>query len=310
MVPAPGKNGSRLPAAPPKPWSVGGNLTGSAASMQKRPVAAAILTSLLLTGTALAADPAAPIELPTERYNLRASGFFAQDIDTKIRVDGHLNAGGQEWDFGTTIDMAEQLKLETSVEVFRGEAMWSFGRSQRLDFEWFNMEERGRVNLGEAIDFGDTDFAAGLNVDSYFRTNIFRLSYTYFVIQKPRTQLGLSLGVHLMKVNTGISVTGTSLAETGGVTAPLPVLGLSFNYALTNRLLLRAHGEYLTISYDKYEGELIDLYGALEWRLNHHWSVGGGLEYFDINVVTHNDRLRIDVEHDWTGFQAYLSFRF
>jgi hypothetical protein len=113
-----------------------------------------------------------------------------------------------------------------------------------------------------------------------------------------------------MKVNTGISVTGTSLAETGGVTAPLPVFGLSFNYALTNRLLLRAHGEYLSISYDKYEGELIDLYGALEWRLNHHWSVGGGLEYFDINVVTSNDRLRVDVEHDWIGYQAYLSFRF
>lgn len=278
--------------------------------MQKRLFASAILTSLLLIGTALAADPAAPIELPTERYNLRASGFFAQDIDTRIRVDGRLNAGGQEWDFGTTIDMADQLKMETSVEVFRAEAMWKFGRKHRLDFAWFNMEERGQVTLGELIDFGDMDFAAGLTVNSYLRTNIFRLAYTYFVIQKPRVELGLSFGVHLMEVETGIGVTNTSLSENPGVTAPLPVLGINFNYAATNRLLLRAHAEYLTVSYDKYEGELIDLYGAAEWRLNHNWSLGAGVEYFDITVVTSNARYRVDVEHDWIGYQAYLSFRF
>ena len=281
--------------------------------MHTRHLAAAVLAAFLFTINTLAADTVdatAPITLPSERSNLRASGFFAQSIDTRIRVDGHLNAGGQEWDFGTTIDMADQLNMETSVEVFRAEAMWNFGRSQRLDFAWFDMEERGHVALSEAIDFGDKDFGKGVTVDSYLKTNIFRLSYTYFVIQKPRAQLGLSLGVHLMKVNTGIGIANTAQEENTDVTAPLPVLGINFNYALTNRLLLRAHGEYLSVSYDNYEGELTDIYGAVEWRLNHNWSLGTGIEYFDINVVTSNDRIRLAVEHDWIGYQVYASFRF
>lgn len=313
MAPEGGKNCSRHTMPAPRCLPVGGTLTGFAAPMHTRHLATVALTASLLMANALVADTAdatAPIALPAERFNLRASGFFAQDIDTRIRVDGHLNAGGQEWDFGTTIDMADQLKMETSVEVFRAEAMWEFGRSQRLDFAWFNMEERGHVALNEAIDFGDTDFAQGVTVDSYLRTNIFRLSYTYFVIQKPRAQLGLSLGMHLMKVNTGIGIANTSQAENTDVMAPLPVLGINFNYALTSRLLLRAHGEYLSISYDNYEGELTDIYGAVEWRLNHNWSLGTGIEYFDINVVTSNDRVRLAVEHDWVGYQVYASFRF
>jgi hypothetical protein len=48
----------------------------------------------------------------------------------------------------------------------------------------------------------------------------------------------------------------------------------------------------------------------VEWRLNHNWSLGTGIEYFDINVVTSNDRIRLAVEHDWIGYQVYASFRF
>src|SRR5688572_1404954 len=177
-------------------------------------------------GTQVTAEPVTePVTLPTERYNLRASGFFVQDIDTTIRVDGRFNAGGQEWDLGTTIDLADHLNVETSVEVFRAEAMWAFGERHRLDFAWFNMEERGRVNLAEMIDFGDTDFAAGLAVESFLRTNIYRLAYTYFVVNKPRFRLGLSLGVHVMEISSGIGVIDTAFAEHAAVTAPLPVAG-------------------------------------------------------------------------------------
>jgi hypothetical protein len=278
--------------------------------MQKRHLVAMAFIAFLLTRSGLADESTTASHLPNERFNLRASGFFAQSIDTRIRLDGHLNAGGQEWDFGTTIDMADQLNLETSVNVFRAEAMWDFGNAHRINLAWFDMEERGQIKLADMIDFGDTDFAAGLTVDSYFRTNILRMAYTYFFIQKPRLQLGASLGIHVMKVAAGVGVVNTSATEDTGITAPLPVLGMSLDFALTNRVLLRAHGEYLTVSYDDYAGELIDLYGAIEWRVNNNWSFGTGIEYFDIDVVTTREHLRLEVQHDWIGYQAYFSFRF
>jgi len=275
-------------------------------------LAAVIFTASLFIANALATDTTAPSELPVERFNLRASGFFATSIDTRIRVDGHINApgGGPGWDFGTTIDLADQLNVETSVNVFRAEAMWNIGARHRLDLAWFDMEETGHTVLTRDIDFGDTDFTVNLPVDSYFRTNILRLAYTYYFVEKPRVQFGLSLGLHVMKVASGISSTNVGVSENVGVTAPFPVLGFNFDYAATSRLLLRVHGEYLTLSYDNYEGELTDFYGAAEWRLNHNWSLGGGIEYFDINVVVTKDRVRVAAEHNWIGYQIYASFRF
>jgi hypothetical protein len=286
------------------------DLTGSAAIMHTTRLAAVILAAALSIVNALAATGAAPSELPIERFNLRASGFFAQSIDTRIRVDGHLNAGGGEWDFGTTIDLADQLNVETSVNVFRAEAMWNIGARHRLDLAWFDMEETGRTVLSRDIDFGDKDFTVNLPVDSYFRTNILRLAYTYYFVERPRVQFGLSAGLHVMKVASGISSTNIGVSENVGVTAPFPVLGFNFDYAATSKLLLRVHGEYLKLSYDNYDGELIDFYGAVEWRLNHNWSLGCGIEYFDIDVVATSDRLRLAVEHDWVGYQVYTSFRF
>jgi hypothetical protein len=278
--------------------------------MHTRRLAAVVLTAFLLIANSRADDAPAPSELPVERFNLRASGFFATSIDTRIRVDGHLNAGGGEWDFGTTIDLADQLNVETSVNVFRAEAMWNIGAKHRLNLAWFDMEENGHTVLTRDIDFGDVDFTATLPVDSYFRTNILRLAYTYYFVQKPRVQFGLSLGLHVMKVASGISVPNSSVTENVGVTAPFPVFGFNFDYAATSKLLLRAHGEYLKLSYDNYDGELVDFYGAAEWRLNHNWSVGAGIEYFDIDVVATSDRARMAVEHNWVGYQAYMSYRF
>jgi len=276
-------------------------------------LAAVIFTALLSIANAWAAGAvAAPSELPTERFNLRASGFFATSIDTRIRLDGHINApgGGAGWDFGTTIDLADQLNVETSVNVFRAEAMWNIAPRHRLDLAWFDMEETGHTVLTRDIDFGDADFTVNLPVDSYFRTNILRLAYTYYFVERPRVQFGLSLGFHVMKVASGISSSNVGVSENVGVTAPFPVLGFNFDYAATSKLLLRVHGEYLKLSYDNYDGELTDFYGAAEWRLNNNWSLGGGIEYFDINIVVAKDRVRLAAEHNWIGYQVYASFRF
>ncbi len=278
--------------------------------MRNKCLAAVLLTTFLTTIRVLAAEDTMANELPTEPFNLRLSAFFATNIDTTLRVDTRLHAAAGEWNRGTTIDLADQLNMDTSVEVFRGEGSWNMTKHQRLDFEWFDLRETGETTLADLIDFGDTEFGKGVAVHSYLRTNIFRLSYTYFLIQKPRMQLGVSLGVHVMKVTTGISAVDQSKAETSDITAPMPVLGLNFTYALTSKWLLRAHGEYFTISYDKYEGELVDLYGAIEYRMSPHWSLGGGYEYFHVSVLQNNDRYRMDLQHDWIGYQAYLSYRF
>jgi hypothetical protein len=154
------------------------------------------------------------------------------------------------------------------------------------------------------------DFGAGIEVVSHIKDNLLRLSYTYFIAQQANWQLGLSLGAHVMKLDSGIRAVNTQLTVNEGFTAPLPVLGIVYDYAITPTILLRAHAEYFGLSYDKYEGSLTDLYAAIEWRIKPWVSLGGGVEYFNIDLERDGELTTAQLEHQWIGYQAYLSFRF
>jgi hypothetical protein len=266
------------------------------------------LTSLTLSLASIGSAAAVVEEslLPQERYTIRLGAFFVQDIDTTMRVDGKLTASPH----GTEINLGDRLNVDNSVQVFRGDFSAYLAKRHRLDFTWFNMRLSGRATLGEKIDWGDTEFPQGITVESHIKDNIFRLSYTYFILQQSNMQLGLSLGAHIMKIDSGINAVNSSLAANEGFTAPLPVLGLVFDYAFSPTWLLRTHADYFGLSYDKYDGSLIDIAGAIEWRFNSWGSVGAGIEYFNINVSRDGAATNVDLDHKWLGYQAYVSFHF
>jgi hypothetical protein len=272
-----------------------------------------LFTGLLILGLSLgsvhAADEASPF-LHSERFLFRTGAFIATDIDTRIRLDGHLGAGSSEWDIGTDIDFPHTLKIDRRAQMFRAELAMNVKDRHRLDFAWFNLKVDGRTTLNLPIDFGDTDFASGLQINSFMQTETYRLAYSYTFARQPKWQAAALVGVHVMQIKAGISAPSVSLVERAGVTAPLPVVGLSFDYACTTNVLFRTRAQYLDISYNDYQGELLDLSAGLEWRWHPRWSVGGGVEYFDLDVQAEKDRIRLDADHRWLGYMAYLAYRF
>lgn len=274
--------------------------------MNTKHLASVTLLALSLTSMGSAATVVEPTMLPSERYDIRLGGFFVQDIDSQLRVDAKNTATPH----GTTIDLGDNLNIDNSVEVFRADFTAYIAKRHRLDFSWFNMKVSGRTTLLDDIDWGNTHFPDGITVESYIKNNIFRLSYTYFIAQHENWQFGLSLGAHVMKINSGITAVSTALTANEGFTAPLPVLGLVYDYAITPTIILRGHGEWFGISYDEYEGSLIDIYGAVEWRFKPWGGLGVGVEYFNLNIERDGKLTLAELDHQWIGYQAYLSFRF
>ncbi len=258
----------------------------------------------------VAATVVEPSILPSERYDIRLGGFWVQDINSQLRVDSKGTLSGGAVTRGTTIDLGKNLNIENSVQVFRADFSAYLAPRHRLDFSWFNMRLTGKTTLLEDVEWGDVDFGPGLTVESFIKNNILRLAYTYFIVQKSNWQLGLSLGAHVMKINSGITAVNTQLSANEGFTAPLPVLGIVYDYAITPTLLLRGHAEYFGLSYDNYSGSLVDLYATLEWRIKSWVALGGGIEYFDFDVTRDGKLTTAELKHRWTGYQAYLSFRF
>lgn len=272
------------------------------------------LASLLLAGQAQSAEPAAaepvPASFPREAFpetklSLRLGAFLVTNIDTTISLTTDGGLGGEIIDFGDT------LGGETSVNVFRIDADWYVAGPHLVQGAWYDINLTGHRTIDRDIEFGDETFPINATVDSQMRTNIYKLSYGYTFHRGQRHELTGLIGVHVMSLETGLSATNLGRVERFEVTAPLPAFGIGWTAHWTPRFETRAIVQYFGISVDdKIEGNFVDVLLAAEYRLNKHFSVGAGYNYFDLEVDAHKGPLNLGVSDKYDGFLVYVGVHF
>ena len=94
--------------------------------------------------------------------------------------------------------------------------------------------------IDETLQFGDEVFSINTTVRTDFDLLIAKMAYTWSFIERPKGYLGATLGVYVADGTIGISEPNLGSAETGDITAPLPVVGLRGEYLLSDRWSLRA----------------------------------------------------------------------
>ena len=148
-----------------------------------------LLAGSVLVGRA-AEDSAASAEgkhyLPWEKGSIKFGGFvaaFNSDIGFGIN-----NAAG------VTFNAEELFDLDSSLTVFRVEAMYRPGESLRhqLDFTYASYHRDGSTTLSEEIDINGTTYPVGARVKSLFNFDIIRGDYTYAILQDERILRGLA----------------------------------------------------------------------------------------------------------------------
>lgn len=249
-----------------------------------------------------------------EKFGVNA-GLFVSNIDSNFRIGTGI---------GVDIDVEDLLGLDTTNTVFRTDLLWRFSgnRRHRLDLTWFSFRRNGVRTIIEDIVIEDPDTGeeitidAGTRVEGFFNFDIFELAYSYSFIQDDRIDLAALIGVYVMPMDIGITVSG--LVEDQGkenFTAPLPSLGFRMDVALTPKWFIRTKTQLFYLELDRFKGGLLEFTGALEYNPWRHVGIGLGFDSFAMKLEADGeDWPGIDfkgkVTFHYSGFQLYLRYFF
>ena len=202
-------------------------------------------------------------------------GAFITDRDSNTRLDSDQ---GQ----GTDINLQDDLGLKRSLTVARlGGYYWMTPR-QRLDFSFFDFSRSATRPIDETIEFGDQTFNINTSVSTQSDLSILKAAYTFAVINRARSFLGLTGGLYVAQTKLTLSESAAGTFESEDLTAPLPVVGIRGEYELTERITFRGSGEWFRIDTGDVDGRLSDLQVGLDYRFNERMALG--LSYNDVSM--------------------------
>jgi hypothetical protein len=217
--------------------------------------------------------------LPWERFSLGVGGMVTT-MNTSLRL------GSEAVGAGTYIDLEDSLGLDSSITVIRADAMARFTRNlrHRFEFSFTDYRRKATRDLTEEIEIGGDKYPVGTKVDSTLAFEIIRGSYTYSLFLDDRVDLGLSLGAYVLPVLVKLDTSSDSMHEEKSITAPLPTLGVRFDFAITPKLFFRDHVDVFRLRYETFQGNMVDLNCALEYYIWKHFGVGLAYEFFGIQL--------------------------
>ncbi|BBO78544.1 hypothetical protein DSCW_59610 [Desulfosarcina widdelii] len=263
--------------------------------------------SFLAPFVCIAEEPALD-EQPWEEFGVNV-GVFLSAVDSTLRFGSGISVD---------LDVEDFLGLDTSNFVFRADALWRFSdnRRHRLDFSWFSLNRSGERQILEDITvelYGkEVVIPAGTDVESFLDIDIWELSYSYSFFQDERIDLAAGIGLYIMPIDFGLNATGL-IDEEGqeSFTAPLPVVGLRMDIALTPRWFLRTSTQAFYLEYEDFSGSILRVDAAVEYNPWKHVGIGLGFDTLHIDVQAEGEDwpgvdLNGKVNFNYAGLQLYL----
>lgn len=246
---------------------------------------------------------------PWKKYGFNLGGSF-NITDSEVQL-GITN-------LGLTIDTEELLDLDTTTTSVMFEAFWRFTKNRRhcLDFGWNSFHRTGKTTLGKDLDIGDNTIPLGSRVDTTFDIDTYRLSYSYSFLQDDRMDFAVSLGAYILPVSFDLRAQGVvNVVESESITAPLPVVGLRFDFAITPKWFLKNNLDLFYLEIGDYRGAITDIKIRIEYNAFKNVGFGLSAESFRVKVESEgNDYPGVDLlgtfEFESYGLMAYVKFYF
>ena len=187
---------------------------------------------------------------PAQRERAAVSlGAFISRPATEARVDSD---SGQ----GTDLNLEDDLGLQSSTTIARLDGHWWLSRRNRLDFSAFSYNRDGTRTINKTINFGDRTFAINTVVNTEHSLDIAKAAYTFAPVIKERGFVGLTAGLYVAQTMLSLSEATLGTAQTEDLTAPLPVIGVRGQYAITDRIKLRGCARGVRNRYRRCVGSL------------------------------------------------------
>ncbi|HKE96311.1 MAG TPA: hypothetical protein VKB34_18520 [Povalibacter sp.] len=237
-----------------------------------------LLVALCIGPAALAAD-----DPMSHKYFVMVGGFWP-DVDTTVRVDGN---GGR---IGTKLDFESDLGLDDRDALFTAGAGWRIAERHYLDLLYFKLARSGDHTIDIDINFRDQTFTRQSDLNSFFNTEVYRISYGYAFIQNDKHLLLGQVGAHWTKVSAGVRLEGNrEVSGDASSSVPLPVFGLAYDYMITPKLRLDLRAQIFRLSFEGIDGSIDNLSASLAYGFTPSLGAFLGYNYYSIDVDADRD---------------------
>ena len=178
--------------------------------------------------------------------------------------------------------------------------------------------DRDAVNtLDETInlppELGGGTISAGATVSSIFNFDIYSLKYRYSYFLDDQIDLNLGGGLYVMPIEFGVrEANKEGIFE--DITAPLPVVTLGFDLAITPKWHLMQSLDMMYLKLGDFEGQILNTRLGLEYRGWKNVAVGAGIDGISVKIDAEDDTdyPGIDfigsVKFSYFGVQTYVKF--
>lgn len=237
-----------------------------------------------------------PEDFPWHGRRFKATaGVFFPSNNTEVEVNG--SAGR----IGTDIDFEKDLGFETNTVSFFGAFEWRASRRSRFNLEYFYLKRSSEKTLQKEIEFKDHTYPVDAQVSAFMNNEMVRFAYGYAIVSKPKYELGLLIGAHVLLADVGLRLEGvTAQAEyhdTVGFTAPLPDVGIWGEFVLGKKVGLYANVNYFALQIDDIDGRIISYNLSVLYNVYKNLSLTAG--YTGLNFRLDVTRPKIDGFFKW-----------
>jgi len=249
---------------------------------------------------------------PWEKFSVSLGGFGAlSSSDIRIGTDV-LGAG-------VDIDVEDFLGVSSTVTSARLDALYRLGekRRHRLGLSYFAFRRDGTFVAQEDFEEGDINIKAGDTVNTVYNTDLLKLDYAYSFFMDERFNLAVSGGLYVMPIELGISASPGGGETRTDITAPLPVVGISFDFAVSPKWILKQSFELFYLEIGNYRGGIADARFLVEWNVWEHWGFGAGLDSLRMTVESTSEDEDVpgvdfigNIKMHYLGVMLYAKYRF
>jgi hypothetical protein len=137
--------------------------------------------------------------------------------------------------------------------------------------------------------------------------DIAKAAYTFAPIIRDRGFLGLTAGLYISQTKLSLSAPSISRAESTDLTAPLPVIGVRGDYAITDRWTFRGAFEWFGIDTGDVDGTLTDKYLAVDYSFGERFAAGLAFNDTGLDVDADKGAGEFRGALDW-GYDGWLLY--
>jgi hypothetical protein len=209
-----------------------------------------------------------------------------------------------------TINMEDDLGLDHNLDTWRLGGHWRFADKHRIFFGYYNLNRDSTATLNKnigpisipALGVNDT-ILAGSNVAAKTNWDVYILGYGYSFYKTEAIEVTGKIGFDVARISASLNGTlntlangvlvGATAGNSSDVTAPLPVIGISGEWAFAPRWKLTGSIGGFKVKVSDVDASVVDGTIAVDYRLLRNFGVGLGYTWL---------KLKGDVtKSDWNG---------